>query len=209
MLFSSRNYCLAYRADLKTDEPEPLVWNAQLIPSVPQHSIPLGAVTPEQPRNIDLPPTYLLPLVNIEGCRALMASIADSWDEIPNLVSIDGKMPSMERYNDTVSNHGIGKLISELSLAHSIIQTDYLFQVDWNQVSDIYHIYEDEEFKWVHLLVYANQYNPKSIKLAPIMAQEIIDTICNYYHFSRWVMTAVKIDPAKFKSENFVLLRIS
>jgi hypothetical protein len=207
MIFASKNYVLSYRPNLET-EPEPMLWDLEFRPTIPAHLTAVGdAQVFRHPTSVPL--NYTLPIVNIDACRISLDSLFETWDEIPNLVAIDGHMPSMERYEDSVTNIGMSGLIYELKFAHTVIQSDYLYQVDWEKISLIYHLFEDEEFRWAHLLIYANRYNPASIKLAPIMSQEIIDTICNYYHFANWVMTAIKIDPVKFKSENFVLLRIN
>lgn len=207
MIFASKNYVLSYRPNLET-EPEPMLWNLEFRPTIPKHLTAVGdAQVFRHPTSVPL--NYTLPVVNINACRISLENLLDAWGPIPNLVSLDGHMPSMQRYQDLVSNTGMTELVYDLDFVHETIQTDYLYQVDWEKVSAIYHLFEDDEMKWVHLLIYANRYNPASIKLAPIMSQEIIDTICNYYHFANWVMTAIKIDPVKFKSENFVLLRIN
>jgi hypothetical protein len=214
MMFSSKNYVLAYRS--KADAIEPLLWDVDLRPMFPEHFSQISQNFAKS--NLDSSQvSYTMPRVNIDASAILLNSVFDTWDDIPDLITLDAistlvhvdLKPSADRELGYASTSTLAQLVCDIRLAHAVIQTDYLYGVDWQQISDIYNIALNEAIRWTHLLIYANRFNPSSIKLAPIMHREIIDTICNYYHFANWVLMVIKIDPVKFKSENFVLLRIN
>lgn len=201
-MFSSYNYTLAYFSD--NSDPEPIVWSHDFRPDIPGFC--------SEPRQY---PTYVpfkpgdcswsFPKVNIRGSYDVLNNITSCWEDIPELVEIVGQIDDPDIPFRCINSSGIQELVHNLQREIED-SSRYAHKVNWDMLNSVFNA---EWHPWVPRLAYASRHIPESITLAPIMHQEIIDTICNLYHFTNWVLTACKIDPVRFKSENFVLLRIN
>jgi hypothetical protein len=208
MLYSSKNYTLGYHNG--DGIIETLIWDENLLPTIVNTSdgFPLGFYnTSDEATKAHL--SSCLPLVNLRACMIALDCLQDTWGEIPDLVVINGAAPSIELYEDSLTNRSIFKLLEKLEVAvYTDNSTETIDVVDWDEIYSAFYN-TAEECRWLHLMIYANRYNPDSITLAPVMDREIIDTICNYYLFANTVMMACKFDPLRFTAMDFPLLRMN
>lgn len=194
-MFVSYNYQLAYQTETM-EFPVPLIWDEKMVPYIPEFDpATCRAIKPYSKDIAAIAPL----LVNIDSATIVIGNIIECWQEVPKLIHI--QQTEVSEIWD-LSAAKIGDLLDTIYVEHQAAKSEMIFVVNWEKISDAFNQFD---YRWAHILLCLNRYFPTSLTLAPIMRQEIIDTICNYYYFANWIAIVVRV--SSLKASDFVLVR--